>query len=64
MVATKAVKRAGVAGAPSPARIAEAAERAVKAEGGASLLLVDLDNLMVLNQDGAASSGMRRSRRR
>jgi len=57
-VATRAVKRTGAAaGAPSPARIAEAAERAVKAEGGASLLLIDLDNLMVLNEDGGRGVG-------
>src|SRR5437773_10212870 len=36
---------------PAPG-FGSAVEKAIKAEGGASLLLVDLDNLMVLNEKG------------
>src|SRR3989442_15032574 len=45
------------AGATSAARFGEAVERAVKRDGGASLLLIDLDNLMVLNEDGGRAVG-------
>jgi len=36
---------------------AEATDRAAKADGGASLLLVDLDNLQVLNEKGGRDVG-------
>ena len=38
-------------------RFAEATERAVKADGGASVLLVDLDDVMTLNQQGGRELG-------
>src|SRR2546430_1294602 len=34
-----------------------AVEKAIKGEGGASLLLIDLDNLMVLNERGGRELG-------
>src|SRR5256886_15241111 len=34
-----------------------AVEKAIKGEGGASLLLIDLDNLMVLNEKGGRELG-------
>jgi len=41
---------------PAPG-FGSAVEKAIKAEGGASLLLVDLDNLMVLNEKGGRGLG-------
>jgi diguanylate cyclase (GGDEF)-like protein len=38
-------------------RVGLAIDRALKADGGASLLLVDLDNLMVLNQEAGRAVG-------
>jgi diguanylate cyclase len=43
--------------AVSSGAFAGAVEKAMKAEGGASLLLVDLDNLMVLNEKGGRELG-------
>lgn len=40
-----------------PSGFAEATDRAAKADGGASLLLVDLDNLQVLNENGGRDVG-------
>jgi diguanylate cyclase (GGDEF)-like protein len=45
--------------AVSSGPVAGAVEKAMKAEGGASLLLVDLDNLMVLNEKGGRELGDR-----
>jgi diguanylate cyclase (GGDEF)-like protein len=45
--------------AVSSGAVAGAVEKAMKAEGGASLLLVDLDNLMVLNEKGGRELGDR-----
>jgi diguanylate cyclase len=41
----------------SSGAFAGAVEKAIKAQGGASLLLVDLDNLMVLNEKGGRELG-------
>ena len=48
MARAKAVSSGGFTGA---------IERAVKAEGGASLLLIDLDNVIVLNEKGGRELG-------
>jgi diguanylate cyclase (GGDEF)-like protein len=48
---TRARRVAGASG------FAEAINRAAKADGGASLLLVDLDNLQVLNEKGGRDVG-------
>ena len=56
-MAARAPKRAAAVAAPARTRFGEAVDRAVKAEGGASLLLVDLDDLMVLNEAGGRAVG-------
>jgi diguanylate cyclase (GGDEF)-like protein len=45
--------------AVSASGFGSAVEKAIKAEGGASLLLIDLDNLMVLNEKGGRDIGDR-----
>jgi len=57
-MAVRVVRRTTEAAAKSSAtRFGDALEKALGSEGGASLLLIDLDNLMVLNQDGGRAVG-------
>ena len=57
-MAVRVVRRTTEAAAKSSAtRFGDAVEKALGSEGGASLLLIDLDNLMVLNQDGGRAVG-------
>ena len=57
-MAVRVVRRTTEAAAKASAtRFGDALEKALGSEGGASLLLIDLDNLMVLNQDGGRAVG-------